>query len=366
MRLVGHGHPAIRATHGKTLELTTDADITERATCVVAVQTGGALLPAAGDVRLTLRAGEQSFSFDARANSSWEPGGTAVIRRSPLRLPGTFATHSGASAADLPRSLVEAMRDPSTSVELEIEPVPGRRCAVLFALDPSRPRDSRLAAELSVADVVVAEDEDAANALGERVSHGAVPVTGRVLVVAARELPGAAVVQELAGVDVETVGLPPLLAAAAASPSRAPLVIAGPDDDPRVVLRDAPAAARVALAVPAEQLQTVLRTVAETRGSTQGVLVQPHSAPVRIDVDHAPQTGTVYLCFDAAQGEAALDPRVRAAVVSLIANGVATKAAAAALAALTGWDRRRAYDAVLALQVENMGKTPQDVEPDQA
>jgi hypothetical protein len=35
------------------------------------------------------------------------------------------------------------------------------------------------------------------------------------------------------------------------------------------------------------------------------------------------------------------------AVDGLVANGVPTRAAAAALATLTGWDRRRAYDAVL-------------------
>ena len=37
MRFVGHGHERIRATHTKTLELSLDPDITERATCVIAV-----------------------------------------------------------------------------------------------------------------------------------------------------------------------------------------------------------------------------------------------------------------------------------------------------------------------------------------
>jgi hypothetical protein len=352
VRLVGHGHPAIRATHGKTIEFTPNADITERATCVVAVHTGDAPMPMAGDVRLTLRAGDESFTFEARANSSWSPGNAAVIRRSPLRLPGTFATHASAAAADVPRALIAAARDPATEVTLDVEPMGGRACAVLYALDPSRPPGPRLAAELSAADLVVAEDEDAATALGERVSHGAVPVTGRVLVVAARDLPGATVAQDLAAVDVETIGLSPLLAAAAASPSRAPLLLADPGADPRAVLRDAPASSRVALAVPAEQLDAVLRAAAESRGSTQGVLVQPHAAPVRIDAGQLPAKGSAFLCFDAVLRESALDPRVRAAIDGLVADGVPTKTAAAALAALTGWERRRAYDAVLSWRAQ--------------
>jgi hypothetical protein len=360
VRLVGRGHPAIRATHTKTLELTPDAEVTERATCVVAVHLDRQRRALAGDVQLTLRAGTESFTFAARANSAWDPNGTAVIRRSPLRLPGTFATHASAAAADLPRTLVAAAADPRTTVELDVEPLPGRPCAVLFAMDATRPVDARLEAELAAADLVVAEDDDAANAIGERVSRGPVELRGRVLVLATRDLPGASIAAQLAGVDVETVGLPPLLAAAAASPSRTPLVVAAPDADLRTVLRDAPVAARVALSLPAEQLDAVLRMAADARGSAHGVLVQPHAQPVRIDVATAPAHGTVYLCFDADTGEAALGPRIRAAIEALVSDGVATKTAAAALAALTGWERRRAYAAVLALRDAEMGNAPQD------
>ena len=303
----------------------------------------------AGDVRLILRAGEEECEFEARANSAWAPGDTVVIRRSPLRLPGTFATHASAAAADIPRSLIEAARDADTRVTLDVEPVRGRACAVLFALDPSRTPGPRLAAELNAAELVVAEDEVAAQALGQRVNAGPILVTGRVLVVAAQDLPGISVARDLASVDVETIGLPPLLAAAAASPARGPLLVAAPDADPRGVLRDAPAEARVAMAVRGTELPDVLHMAAEARGSAHGVLVQPYAAPVRIgSAQQLRAKGMVYVCFDAVAGAEALDPRVRAAVDALVADGVPTKATAAALAALTGWERRRAYDAVLA------------------
>ncbi|HZC70464.1 MAG TPA: DUF371 domain-containing protein, partial [Jatrophihabitans sp.] len=252
MRLVGRGHSAIRATHRKTLEFTPEREITERATCVVAVGVEGIREPLAGDVRITITAAGASFTFEARGNSSWDASGTAIIRRSPFRLPDTLATHATATAHDLPRPLVEALRMPDSEVDVQVEPIRGRPCAVLFAIDPGRRNDPRLRAEIAAADLVVVEDEEAGRALGERVAHGAVPVDGRVLVVAARELPGTTVVAALDQVDVETVGLPPALAAAAGSPARGPLVLA--ETEPRAVLRDAPAAARVVVRAAADEV----------------------------------------------------------------------------------------------------------------
>ncbi|HKC26484.1 MAG TPA: DUF371 domain-containing protein, partial [Jatrophihabitans sp.] len=174
MRLVGHGHPAIRATHDKTLELSPDPQITARATCIVAVglQPAGSAL--AGPLYLTLQAGGASFELEAHANPSWDPSGNAVIRRSPVQLPGTFATAATAAAADLPAGLTAALRDPNALVQLDAELIRGRPAVVLFAADPRIPHDPRLAAERAAADAVIAEDEGAARLLGIRAQRGPV------------------------------------------------------------------------------------------------------------------------------------------------------------------------------------------------
>jgi hypothetical protein len=350
VRLVGHGHSAIRATHTKTIELTADADITARATCIVGVGLTGATAARAGTVRITITAGGESFALEARANSSWDPAGPAVIRRSPLRLPGTLATHASAAASDLPRPLVAALRDPGAEVMIDVEPIPGPPTAILFAFDPARPRDARLLAELAAADLIVAEDDEVARQLGERVGHGPVRVDGRVLVVAVRELPGATVVEALRTVEIETVGLAPRLAATAASPSRGPVLIAAAGADARELLRRTPIDTRLVLATPADRLPGLLALAEELRGPGGAVLVQAYAPPQRIepgDRPHLAGPGDVHVCFDAGTGESALDPAVRAAIDGLLADGVATKAAARALATLTGWDRRRAYETVI-------------------
>ncbi|MDT4941863.1 MAG: hypothetical protein QOJ34_1952 [Pseudonocardiales bacterium] len=348
--LVGSGHPAIRATHHKTLEISPDADITERATCVIAVRGSGARTPVAGDLRITVRAAGESFTFTARGNSSWRPGGPAVIRRSPVRPAGTFATHATAAAGDLPRSIVAAMQRPDTAVSVEVEPLPGRRCAVLFAVDADRPDDARLLAELAAADSVVAEDDAAARLAGLPVSGASVSISGRTLVLTAAGLPGRSVVDALGSVDVETVGLSPALAAAAAFPARGSIVLAEAGADPVAALRDAPAAARLVVEVRADEVMGVLRRAAEIRGAERAVLVQGSAAPVLVATDVPVDVWgaePVQLCFGPGAGDGELDPRVQAAVGALLDEGVPTRAAARALAELTGWSRRTAYDYVL-------------------
>ncbi len=345
MRFTGRGHPAIRATHDKTLEIALDDDITARATCVVAV--GGDADPAApmaGPVRIRITVGDERFSLDAVANPCWEPGGTAVIRRSSLRLPGTFATGASASAADLPRDLVTALQDPGALVAVDVVAVPDPTpTVVLFAADATTAGpDARLAAELARADRVEPRDAGARRLAPARRGDGP-----RRLVVATAGLP----VNPDPGADrIETVGLPaPLAAAAAAGPGT--VTLADPGADVREALRHTPASSRLVLTVAADRLDDLLTQAVRIRDRADGVAVQEFAPPVRFADGVAPvlaSSADVSVCLAASPPAEALDPAVRAAVSELVSAGVPTRAVAKALAALTGWDRRRAYDAVLA------------------
>lgn len=348
MRLTGLGHDLIRATHTKTLEFTPDPEITARATCVLAVGVdAGAIAPLAGPVRITISVGDESFTLRARANPLWDPSGPAVVRRSPLRLPGTLATHADAASSDLPRSLVVALQVPGAAVEVLVEPEPSSEpTVVLFAADSARPADAALRAELDAADTVLADDPEALALIGR---HEARPGP-RTLIVATRDLPGRADAAQLAGAVVETVGLSARLAAAAASPSRGPLTLAPDDADPRAVLRRTPVTHRLVLSTSPDRLPAVLALAAELRGGADAVIAQEDAPPLRVRggaLPELPSQGTVYVCLDARDDEVALDPAVRAAIAGLVADGVPTKTAARALAELTGWTRRRAYEFLL-------------------
>jgi hypothetical protein len=348
---VGRGHDHIRATHAKTLELSIDPHITERATCVIAVGVQGPATPMAGPVRIAISVAGETFELHALANSSWDPSGPAVIRRSPLRLPGTLATQADAASSDLPRALVLALQSPDTIVEVTIEPEStARDTVVLFAADPSRGTDPRLAAEIDAADTIVAEDDAARRLIPPR--PGA---SGRLLVVATRDLPGASVHAHLDAAAIETVGLPARLAAAAASPSRGPLTLAPDGADARELMRSTPAGHRLVLATEPDRLLAVLSLALDLRGTASATLAQDYAPPLRVLDGRIPELSshqTVHVCLDAATESSALDPAVRAALKQLLADGVPTKTVAKVLTDLTGRPRREAYDAILHMGTE--------------
>lgn len=339
MRFTGRGHPAIRATHDKTLELVADEALTERGTCIVAV--GAEAEPArplAGPVRVRIAAAGQRFSLDAVANPNWQPDGPVVIRRGPLRLPGTFATDATAAASDLPRDLVTALADPDTLVTLDVQPLPSGPVIVLCAADPNAAGPSAaLQAELDRADEVVVEDAAARRLAGPpRGEPG-----GRTVVVACDHLP-----RSRTGTQVDVVGLAPLVAVAAACGGDSPVTVT---DDPSE-LRRVPVGHRLTLMVIRRQLPELLRRAERDRGVSVATVMQQHGRPLLATSDALPDLAgadEVAVCLHPATESDALDPAVHVAVSALLADGVPTKTTAKALAALTGWERRRAYDAVV-------------------
>ena len=158
--LRGHGHPAIRATHAKTLELTAETAITERATCVVGVGTrfdpDGNLADLAalrGRVRLRLATpGLPEVSGEAVINPGHAVADRLVIRRRGAgQADGdaaeTLAVDSTLTARDLSPAFAAALADPDREITLTVEELGPARPLVLVGtigrgapvrLDPHR------------------------------------------------------------------------------------------------------------------------------------------------------------------------------------------------------------------------------------
>ena len=349
MRFVGRGHPAIRATHPKTFELVPGDDLTERGTCIVAVGVEPQpAQPMAGPVRIRISAGGRSATVRATANSSWDPNGPIVVRRGPLRLPGTFATGADCSAADLPRELIAALQDPDALVTVDVvAAAAGKPTVVLFAADPSRPDDPRLRAELEAADTVEAQDAGARALITAEQGDGV-----RRLVVATADLPTCALDDRFAGpAIIEVIGLPTQLAVVAAAGGGAYTVV--PTDRLTRALRRGAAGTLIATETTPTELADLLHLAQRLRGSSQCVVAQPFGPMLHAEVDALPTLygrDPVYVCFAAFDEADALDPDIRAMVVGLLADAVPTRTAAGALSALTGMPRRAAYDVALALR----------------
>jgi hypothetical protein len=133
-RIAFHGHPMVRSLHPTTIEITTEANLTERGDCVVGVgATKGcnqlsetlktALRSDRAKVTIRVLVGEEAFVFTAEGDRGLELSHPhdMVIRKSRFVSDRTLAVGASAAAKDLPRSLVSKLRNPKTVGTLEIE-----------------------------------------------------------------------------------------------------------------------------------------------------------------------------------------------------------------------------------------------------
>jgi hypothetical protein len=146
--LRGHGHPAIKATHAKTFELMAQDEITERATCVVAVGTAfdrdtlQALAILRGPVLLVLSTpGLPDFTGQAVINPGHDVSDRVVIRRREASDSGpddieTLATDSTVTAKDLGPEYAAALADPERELTLTVEEIGSRRPLVVVGTTP--------------------------------------------------------------------------------------------------------------------------------------------------------------------------------------------------------------------------------------
>ncbi|HEY6283635.1 MAG TPA: DUF371 domain-containing protein [Nitrososphaerales archaeon] len=128
------GHPLVRSLHRTTIEVTTDESLTENGDCIVGV---GAAKGCAGlDSRVkealrrrgsmvTIRVVAGTFSFSIKASGDprlqLSNEHDMVIRRSDFISDRTLAIQADAAAKDIPREMVNLLRNPATVGRLEIE-----------------------------------------------------------------------------------------------------------------------------------------------------------------------------------------------------------------------------------------------------
>jgi len=132
--VVFKGHPMVSSLHPRTIEVTTEDELTERGDCVIGVGADKGCAQLSQPVkeglkttgsRVTLRIVVGGESFELRA--SGDPGlelshpHDIVIRKSGFLSDRTLVVRASAASMDLPRGMVRRLRDPSTVGRLEIE-----------------------------------------------------------------------------------------------------------------------------------------------------------------------------------------------------------------------------------------------------
>ncbi|MEO3751108.1 DUF371 domain-containing protein [Streptomyces sp. B6B3] len=264
------GHPAIRATHSKTLELTREREVTQRSTCVAGVEAefdAAELGLLRGPVALTLSTPGGSASGTAVVNPDHEVGERLVVRRSRHRDADTLAVDATLTAADLGRELVAELSDPGGRVTLhvaELEPP-----APLVLVGPARPA-GRLGSLWEAADAVVDLDG------GRGLAGGLAALTPGGVVAASLTAPLDEVVEAAANWLVEAARRGARLWLPGAGPAETALLASGLPVTPslrlghvdrravrgREVIRRFGSPLPVVFTVPVAEAEAVLRPVA--------------------------------------------------------------------------------------------------------
>jgi hypothetical protein len=115
------GHPNVRATHRKTIELVREDEITARATCVIGVAAAideEALPALRGRVELTIAVSDLSATVRGRINPAFRPGDPLVVRRADAVTRDAVMIDASAAAADLDRELVARLASSDAVVEI--------------------------------------------------------------------------------------------------------------------------------------------------------------------------------------------------------------------------------------------------------
>lgn len=137
--LRARGHPAIRSTHARSIELTAENEIGPGATCVVGVSAdiSEEIALTRGALRLRFAAGGHTTTLSAWRSPSWASASRIVVRTTTFTDGDTFAVGATAGAAQLDRDLLGALRS-SAPLTVEITPI-GSPPPLVVAAPPGFP-----------------------------------------------------------------------------------------------------------------------------------------------------------------------------------------------------------------------------------
>ncbi|NMJ86913.1 MAG: DUF371 domain-containing protein, partial [Thaumarchaeota archaeon] len=131
--IIFYGHPNIRAMHEKTIELTKAKDITLRGDCIIGVNANKACIDLSNTIknklrennsliRISLIVDKYIYSFFGYGNSFLiiTDKHDIVIRKSEFVCPRTMAIRCNKASSDIPKDLVQLLKDPKTKGILHI------------------------------------------------------------------------------------------------------------------------------------------------------------------------------------------------------------------------------------------------------
>ena len=129
----GYGHENILATHKATLEFTKDTHLSKKGDCIIAVAADKALADLNAEFKAGLRKPNAKLTILIEADgisAQVQASGTkqlslvhstdAVVRKSDYVCSRTLAVRADKAAIDLPRALVEKLKNPHQQIKITL------------------------------------------------------------------------------------------------------------------------------------------------------------------------------------------------------------------------------------------------------
>jgi hypothetical protein len=131
--IVGYGHKNVQATHKTTLEFTKDTHLSKKGDCIVAVAADKALADLSAEFKENLRKTHAKLVILIEAGGIIEQVNAhgsprlilthpmdIVVRKSDYVCNRTLAVHADKAAQDLPKALVEKLKNPQQKVKITL------------------------------------------------------------------------------------------------------------------------------------------------------------------------------------------------------------------------------------------------------
>jgi len=128
-----HGHPNIRATHERTVEVTKETKLTTRGNCIIAIGAEEGLTDLSPEIKeaarnpesiisLTIRVGDKAFTTTGHGDPAltWDHPTDMVARMSSYVCSRTLMIHADKATIQIPRPLVQKLKDPEATIKITV------------------------------------------------------------------------------------------------------------------------------------------------------------------------------------------------------------------------------------------------------
>jgi hypothetical protein len=129
MQFNAYGHAGIEGTHKGILEFTQKTGVIPKGDSVIGTRADfkpddvSALAQVSKKLMVTLKVRSYTETITGECNTSYSPSSDIIVRKGPQRSPSTLIVNADKSATDLPKKMIELLKNPEERIIVILERV---------------------------------------------------------------------------------------------------------------------------------------------------------------------------------------------------------------------------------------------------